>query len=76
MSNNESTRLYRESGVDIEKADKLVDWLQEADASQTTKHGAAVVGEGGLVKALFRPDFSGTSKSRYSLQEQMGLEPK
>ena len=40
MSNNESTRLYRESGVDIEKADKLVDWLQEADASQTTKHGA------------------------------------
>ena len=55
MSNNESTRLYRESGVDIEKADKLVDWLQEADASQTTKHGAAVAGVGvcSLIQARF-----------------------
>jgi phosphoribosylformylglycinamidine cyclo-ligase len=61
VNNNEATRLYRESGVDIEKADKLVDWLKDGGADQTTKYGSAVAGVGGFA-ALFRPDFSKLEK--------------
>jgi phosphoribosylformylglycinamidine cyclo-ligase len=49
--------LYKQAGVDVEKGDVLVDWLQKSPA-QTSKTGAVVSGIGGFA-AMFRPDFSG-----------------
>ncbi len=49
--------LYKESGVDVEKGDALVDWLQES-GSVGTGGGEVVSGIGGFA-ALFRPDFRG-----------------
>lgn len=53
----ESRNLYKESGVDVEKGDALVDWLQES-GSIGTRGGEVVSGIGGFA-ALFRPDFKG-----------------
>lgn len=61
MTHSDPTKLYRESGVDIEKADKLVDWIKDTESVQKTKHGSTVSGVGGFA-ALFRPDFSGLEK--------------
>lgn len=53
----ESRDLYKESGVDVEKGDALVDWLQDS-GSIGTRGGQVVSGIGGFA-ALFRPDFKG-----------------
>ncbi len=53
----DSRDLYKESGVDVEKGDALVDWLQ-GSGSIGTKGGEVVSGIGGFA-ALFRPDFKG-----------------
>ncbi|MBC7658734.1 MAG: phosphoribosylformylglycinamidine cyclo-ligase [Chitinophagaceae bacterium] len=53
----ETRDLYKESGVDVEKGDALVDWLQES-GSIGTRGGEVVSGIGGFA-ALFRPDFRG-----------------
>lgn len=50
------TDLYKESGVDVEKGEQLVDWLQKEKAVEG-KGGSVVSGIGGFA-ALFRPDFS------------------
>jgi len=51
--------LYKEAGVDVEKGDRLVDWLKSDDkAPAPSRHGAVVSGIGGFA-ALFRPDFRG-----------------
>lgn len=57
MSENKSKDLYKESGVDVEKGDALVDWLQSSK-SETIAGGEVVSGIGGFA-ALFRPNFSG-----------------
>lgn len=49
--------FYKDSGVDVEKGDALVDWLQSS-GSQSRTSGEVVSGIGGFA-ALFRPDFSG-----------------
>lgn len=53
----EKRDLYKESGVDVEKGDELVDWLQ-GSGSIGTRGGEVVSGIGGFA-ALFRPDFKG-----------------
>jgi len=51
--------LYKQAGVDVDKGDRLVSWLQSAgDESGKTKHGSIVSGIGGFA-ALFRPNFAG-----------------
>ena len=53
--------LYKQAGVDVDKGDRLVEWLQGSDGSKrntTTKFGSIVSGIGGFA-ALFRPNFSG-----------------
>ena len=57
MTQESSKSLYKEAGVDIEKGDKLVEWLQ-SDKSRDKVAGEVVSGIGGFA-ALFRPDFSG-----------------
>jgi phosphoribosylformylglycinamidine cyclo-ligase len=49
--------LYKDSGVDVEKGDQLVDWLKKTDDHSQIK-GQVVAGIGGFA-ALFRPDFKG-----------------
>lgn len=53
----DKTDLYKESGVDVDKGDALVDWLQ-GSPSIGSKAGEVVSGIGGFA-ALFRPDFRG-----------------
>lgn len=51
--------LYRESGVDVEKGDKLVDWLKkDADnlSNSSSPFGQVIAGIGGFA-SLFRPNF-------------------
>lgn len=54
--------LYKEAGVDVEKGDRLVDWLQSSqssgDAQKVMRYGETVSGIGGFA-ALFRPNFKG-----------------
>jgi len=51
--------LYKQAGVDVDKGDRLVEWLQNAgDESGKTKYGSIVSGIGGFA-ALFRPNFAG-----------------
>jgi len=50
--------LYKASGVDVEKGDALVDWLQEDRAESQQKYGHVVSGIGGFA-ALYRPQFQG-----------------
>lgn len=53
------TDHYKSSGVDIEKADRLADWLKTDKPSQATNKGGSVVAGIGGFASLFRPDFSG-----------------
>lgn len=55
--NDSSRHLYAASGVDVAKADELVNWLQGSQAPATTPYGEVVSGIGGF-SALFRPRFS------------------
>lgn len=51
--------LYKQAGVDVDKGDRLVDWLQTGDqSSHSTRYGERVAGIGGFA-ALFRPNFAG-----------------
>jgi phosphoribosylformylglycinamidine cyclo-ligase len=50
--------LYKEAGVDVDKGDRLVDWLKESESSSHHRYGRVVSGIGGF-SGLFRPDFSG-----------------
>ena len=52
IKNNQASRLYKESGVDIDKAEKLVDWLRDSETSRTTKFGSHVDGVGGFCSSL------------------------
>jgi phosphoribosylformylglycinamidine cyclo-ligase len=57
---NESNReLYKNAGVDVEKGDGLVSWLNEKNQENvaSSKYGEVVSGIGGF-SALFRPNFS------------------
>lgn len=54
---SEKKDLYKEAGVDVDKGDALVDWLQEKDGIES-KGGDVVSGIGGFA-ALFRPNFQG-----------------
>lgn len=49
--------LYKQSGVDIEKADALVDWIKADKNKVENKLGSPIAGVGGFA-ALFQPDFS------------------
>ena len=51
MTQESSKSLYKEAGVDIEKGDKLVEWLQ-SDKSRDKVAGEVVSGIGGFA-ALF-----------------------
>jgi phosphoribosylformylglycinamidine cyclo-ligase len=48
--------FYRSSGVDIDKGDHLVDWLQADKSSKNHRYGSVISGIGGFA-ALFRPNF-------------------
>ncbi len=54
---SEKKDLYKESGVDVEKGDALVDWLKDTGAS-SSQGGEIVSGIGGFA-ALYRPNFQG-----------------
>ncbi|MFK7826538.1 MAG: phosphoribosylformylglycinamidine cyclo-ligase [Oligoflexales bacterium] len=51
--------LYKESGVDIQKADQLVSWLRKKEKEDELASGSSVVSGIGGFAALFRPDLSG-----------------
>lgn len=48
--------LYKDSGVDVDLADSLVDWLQKDVSPKRIPLGESVAGVGGFA-ALFRPNF-------------------
>ena len=51
--------LYKQAGVDVDKGDRLVEWLQGGgNQDGRTKYGSIVSGIGGFA-ALFRPNFAG-----------------
>lgn len=50
--------LYKEAGVDVDKGDRLVDWLKESPESRDHRYGQVVSGIGGF-SGLFRPNFGG-----------------
>lgn len=54
---SEKRDLYKESGVDVDKGDHLVDWLKDS-GDVGTNAGEVVSGIGGFA-ALFRPNFQG-----------------
>lgn len=58
MSTSDGKRdLYKEAGVDVEKGDRLVDWLNESANRKTPSAlGSVVSGIGGFA-GLFRPNF-------------------
>lgn len=61
MSTSGNQDLYKQSGVDVEKGDRLVDWLLESGKASDKgggKLGATVSGIGGFA-GLFRPNFKG-----------------
>ena len=49
--------LYKEAGVNVEKGDSLVGWLQSDERGSKHKFGEVVSGIGGF-SGLFRPNFS------------------
>ena len=56
---DQSPDLYKKAGVDVEKGDRLVAWLQANDQeAPATRYGVPVSGIGGFA-ALFRPNFAG-----------------
>jgi len=50
--------LYRDAGVDVDKGDRLVDWLQDSGTNHSRRRGEIVSGIGGFA-ALYRPNLSG-----------------
>ena len=50
--------LYKESGVDVSKGERLVDWLKEQPVDLKSDRGTAVGGIGGFA-GLFRPNLKG-----------------
>lgn len=52
----QKTNLYRDAGVDIQKGDSLVGWLQSDTSAPVHPLGDVVSGIGGF-SALFRPKF-------------------
>lgn len=50
--------LYKEAGVDVDKGDRLVDWLKESPENVDHRYGRVVSGIGGF-SGLFRPNFAG-----------------
>lgn len=60
MSDNKRD-LYKASGVDVEKGDELVDWLQKSPDQTAQKYGQVVSGIGGFA-ALYRPNFKGMTE--------------
>ncbi|MDB2426232.1 phosphoribosylformylglycinamidine cyclo-ligase, partial [bacterium] len=48
---------YKQSGVDIEAGDRLVDWLKSNPSGEKSKYGNLVSGIGGF-SAIFKTDFS------------------
>lgn len=54
---NDKRDLYKDSGVDVDKGDHLVDWLQ-GKGDVASSGGEVVSGIGGFA-ALFRPNFQG-----------------
>jgi len=54
-----STDLYKAAGVDVDKGDELVAWLQKDNSqTQTYKHGEILDGIGGFA-GMFRPNLQG-----------------
>jgi len=60
VSSDRSHDLYKDSGVDIEQGERLVDWLQQRDENSCGL-GSIVSGIGGFA-GLFQPDLSGYDK--------------
>ncbi len=52
--------LYRSAGVDVDKGDRLVDWLQDSSGDHDRRRGEVVSGIGGFA-ALYRPNLRGMS---------------
>jgi phosphoribosylformylglycinamidine cyclo-ligase len=50
---------YKSAGVDIEKGDRLVDWLKQSQAGSPPPHAGAVLDGIGGFASIFRPDLSG-----------------
>lgn len=57
----EKRDLYKESGVDVDKGDALVEWLQADGSAKRGARGEIVSGIGGFA-ALFKPNFSGMAE--------------
>ena len=57
---NQKNKLYKDSGVDIEKGDKLVDWLKSSE--EVGGVGGKVVSGIGGFSGLFAPNFTGMKK--------------
>ncbi|NRA45676.1 MAG: phosphoribosylformylglycinamidine cyclo-ligase [Oligoflexales bacterium] len=53
--------LYKESGVDIQKADRLVNWLKDKEEDDQRLNKSSVVSGIGGFAALYRPDLTGLS---------------
>ena len=53
-----TTDLYKNAGVDVEKGDELVDWLQTDASSTKNRYAELVSGIGGFA-GLVRPHFKG-----------------
>lgn len=53
-------QLYKDSGVDVDLADQLVDWLKKDESQGKIPLGEVVSGVGGFA-ALFRPNFKSLS---------------
>ncbi len=74
---------YKKAGVDVEKGDRLVDWLQTTGGTKSnSKYGSPVSGIGGFA-ALYRPNFQGmkdpllvTSTDGVGTKVLLGLESK
>lgn len=58
MTQSSDRELYRQAGVDVEKGDALVSWLQKESHPSQNSLGEVVSGIGGF-SALFRPNFQG-----------------
>lgn len=59
LSAGNNKNFYKDSGVDVEKGDALVDWLQSGGKGQQNKTAGEVVSGIGGFAALFRPNFAG-----------------
>ena len=57
-SSQTSSQLYKESGVDVAKGERLVEWLKEQPAEAANDRGSPVGDIGGFA-GLFRPNLKG-----------------